>query len=164
MASESSFDVVSRVDLQEVKNALQQAQKELSQRYDFKGSSSSMELVEDKKLVLASEDEMKLKAVLDILQGKLVKRGVSLKCLEYGPIVPAQKGTVRQEVELQSGLEGELAREIVKDIKALKLKVQAAIQDEQVRVSAKAKDDLQQVIAFLKSKEYKRPLQFTNYR
>ncbi|MBI5837147.1 MAG: YajQ family cyclic di-GMP-binding protein [Candidatus Eisenbacteria bacterium] len=164
MANESSFDVVSRVDLQELKNAVQQAQKEMSQRFDFKASASSIELAEEEKLVLVSDDEHKLKSVVDIVQGKLIKRGISLKCMDYGPVVPAQKGTVRQEITLASGLEGELAREIVKDIKGLKLKVQAAIQEDQVRVSGKVKDDLQQVIAFLKAREYKLPLQFVNFR
>ncbi len=165
MATDSSFDVVSRVDMQEVKNAVQQAQKELAQRYDFKGSTSGIDLQEgESKIVLTSEDEMRLKAVLDIVQSKLIKRGISLKCLEYGKIEPAQKATVRQEIILESGLDSELAREIVKDIKALKLKVQAAMQDEQVRVSSKSKDELQAVMNFLKGKEYKRPLQYTNYR
>jgi uncharacterized protein YajQ (UPF0234 family) len=150
--------------MQEVKNAVLQAQKELAQRYDFKGSMSSIELSGDEKLVLNSEDEIRMKAVLDVLQSKLIRRSVSLKCLEYKPLEPAQKGTVRQEIELKSGLESDMARQIVADIKALKLKVQAAIQAEQVRVSGKDKDDLQKVIAFLKAQEYKRPLQFTNYR
>jgi cyclic-di-GMP-binding protein len=159
-----SFDVVSRIDLQEVKNAVLQAQKEMSQRFDFKASVSSIELAEGDKLVLVSDDEHKLKSVVDIVQGRLIKRGISLKCLDYGKVEPAQKNSVRQEIGLQSGLAGDLAREIVKDIKALKLKVQAAIQEDQVRVSSKSRDELQKVIAFLKSREYKLPLQFVNYR
>jgi cyclic-di-GMP-binding protein len=161
---DSSFDVVSRIDMQEVKNAVQQAQKEMSQRFDFKGSLSSIELAEGDKVVLVSDDEHKLKSVLDILQGRLIKRGISLKCLEYGTVEPAQKGSVRQEIGLESGLAGDLAREIVKDIKGLKIKVQAAIQEDQVRVSSKSRDELQKVITFLKAREYKLPLQFVNYR
>ena len=163
-AIDSSFDVVSRIDLQEVKNAVQQAQKEMTQRFDFKGSVSSIELAGEDQLVLVSDDEHKLKSVLDILQGRLIRRGISLKCLDYGPVVPAQKNSVRQEIGLQSGLAGDLAREIVKDIKGLKLKVQAAIQEDQVRVSSKSRDELQKVIVFLKPREYKLPLQFVNYR
>ncbi len=164
MAGEASFDVVSRVDPQEVRNAVQQALKELGQRYDFKGSASGIEQTEDTRLVLTSEDEHRLKAVVDILQTKLVRRSISLKSLDYGPVVPAQKGTVRQEITLKTGIEGDLARQMVKDIKGLKLKVQASIQEDQVRVSGKSKDELQKVIAFLKAQEYPLPLQFTNYR
>ena len=165
MATDSSFDVVSRVDLQEVRNALQQAQKELSQRYDFKGSQSSMDLSGESTLVLVSDDDHKLKSVVDILQGKLVRRGISLKSLEYGSVEPAQKGTVRQEIEIQSGLTADMAREVAKAIKDAKLKrVQAAIQGDTVRISAPSKDDLQSVIALLKQQDFGVELQFGNYR
>ncbi len=165
MAKQNSFDIVSKIEIDEVRNAVNQALKEIHQRFDLKGSGSSIEL-DDKaaKLTLASADEWKLKAVIDILQSKLVKRGVSLKALTYGSVEPAAKGTVRQTVELQQGIPTEKAKEIVKIIKGAKLKVQAAIQEDSVRVSGKNRDDLQEVIALLKGEDLGIDMQFENYR
>ncbi|MCY0900938.1 MAG: YajQ family cyclic di-GMP-binding protein [Firmicutes bacterium] len=163
MAKEESFDVVSKADLQEVGNAVNQAQKELETRFDFKGSHSSIELSDDV-LTVISDDEYKLASVLDIVQSKLIKRGVSLKSLDYGKIEPAAKGTVRQVVKVKQGLDQDVAKQIVKLIKDAKLKVQASIQGDQVRVSAKSRDDLQDVIQLLKQQDYPADLQFTNYR
>lgn len=162
---ENTFDVVSKIDLNEVLNAVQQASKELQTRYDLKDSKSSIELNEkDHKLQLASSDEFKLKAVSEILNQKLVKRNVPLKGLEYGTITPASGGSVRQEVKLQQGIPIEKARDIVKTIKDSKLKVQASIQGDLVRVSGKDRDTLQQVIALLRGKDFGIDMQFTNYR
>jgi hypothetical protein len=160
---ENSFDIVSKVDLQEVSNALQQALKEIHTRYDLKDSKSDIHLDKDA-LVLSSADEYKLKAVNDVLQTKLVKRGVSLKSLTYGAIEPAAGSTVRQKVELQQGIPIEKAREIVKLVKNSKLKVQASIQGDFVRVSGKDRDTLQQVIAMIKQSDFGIDMQFTNYR
>lgn len=162
---DNSFDVVSEIEMPEVLNAVQQAQKELITRYDLKDSKSSIELNEkDKKLTLASSDDYKLKAVIEILEGKLVKRKVSLKGLTYGTIIPSSGGTVKQEVTLQSGIPSEKAKEIVKAIKDGKLKVQAAINGDLVRVSGKDRDVLQEAIALLRSKDFKLDLQFINFR
>ena len=158
-----SFDVVSEVNLPEVANAVQQAQKELAQRYDLKGTAAAIEHKE-KELILAADHEFGLKAVNDILQGKLAKRGVSLKALDYGKIEPGPKGSVKQTVKVVSGIATEKAREIVKAVKDSKLKVQVAIQGEQLRVTGKKKDDLQGVIALLREADFGIPLQFTNYR
>jgi len=163
MANEFSFDVVSKTDMQEVANAIQQAQKELAQRFDFKGSKSSIEL-SGEELVLVSDDEGKLISVKDIVETKLVKRKVSLKALEYGKIEPAAGGTVRQRAKIVQGIETEKAKAIVKSIKDAKLKVQASIQSDQVRVVGRSKDDLQRAIAVIKESDYGIPLQFTNYR
>ncbi len=165
MADEHSFDVVSKVDLQEVLNAVQQAMKEISQRFDFKGSKSSIELNKDKhEITLISDDESKLKTVIDILQTKLVKRGVSLKALNYGKIEQASGNTVRQIVTLQQGIPVEKAKEIVKLIKDTKMKVQSEIQKDQVRVRAKKIDDLQLVMKLLKEKDLGIHIEFINYR
>ena len=165
MADEHSFDVVSKVDLQEVLNAVQQATKEISQRFDFKGSKSSIELNKDKhEITLVSDDESKLKTVIDILQTKLVKRGVSLKALSYGKIEQAAGNTVRQIVTLQQGIPVDKAKEIVKLIKDTKMKVQAEIQKDQVRVRAKKIDDLQATITLLKGKDLGIHIEFINYR
>ena len=165
MADEHSFDVVSKVDLQEVLNAVQQATKEISQRFDFKGSKSSIELNKDKhEITLVSDDESKLKTVTDILQTKLVKRNVSLKALSYGKIEQAAGNTVRQLITLQQGIPTEKAKEIVKLIKDAKLKVQAEIQKDQVRVRAKKIDDLQTTISLLKGKDLGIHIEFINYR
>lgn len=165
MADECSFDIVSKVDMQEVLNAVTQSMKEIAQRFDFKGSKSNIELNQEKaEITLASDDDHKLKSVVDILQGKLVKRQVSLKSLEYGKVEPASGGTVRQIVKLQQGLDKDKAKELAKIIKDLKLKVQAEIQGDQVRVKGKKKDDLQDVINALKSKTLDYDIQFTNYR
>ena len=163
MAQEFSFDIVSKTDLQEVTNAIQQAQKELAQRFDFKGSKSSIELSAEE-LVLVSDDESKLLSVKDIVESKLVKRKVSLKALDYGKIEPAASGTVRQKAKIVQGIEIEKAKAIVKTIKDAKLKVQASIQADQVRVVGRSKDDLQRAMSLVKESEYGIPLQFTNYR
>ena len=164
MAAENSFDIVSKVDLQEVSNAIQQALKEIHQRFDLKDSRSSIELEGKDAVVLASQDDFKLKAVNDILQAKLVKRGVPLKALTYGKIEPAAGSTVRQKISLQQGIPTEKAREIVKLIKDSKKKVQASIQGDFVRVSGRDRDTLQQIIALLRQKDFGIDMQFTNYR
>ena len=164
MASDNSFDVVSKIVLQEVANAIQQAIKEIHTRFDLKDSKSDIALEGKEAIVLSSIDEYKLKAVNDILQNKLVKRHVPLKGHDYGAIEPAAGSTVRQRVKLQQGLPVEQAREIVTLIKDTKLKVQASIQGDTVRVSGKDRDTLQQVIATLKGKDFGIDMQFTNYR
>jgi len=165
MADEHFFDVVCDVDMQEVLNAVTQAMKEIQQRFDFKGSKSNIELDKAKHVItLISDDEIKLKSVVDILQSKLVKRGISLKTLNYGKIEPASGSTVRQVVTLQQGIPQDKAKEMVKVIKDLKLKVSAEIQKDQVRVRAKKIDDLQTIIGKLKEKDFGIHLQFTNYR
>ena len=163
MAQEFSFDVVSKTDMQEVSNAIQQAQKELAQRFDFKGSKSSIELTGEE-IVLVSDDESKLRSVKDIVETKLVKRGVNLKAIDYQKIEPAAGSTVRQHAKIVQGIEIEKAKAVVKHIKDAKLKVQASIQSDQVRVTGRNKDDLQTAIALLKGKDFGIPLQFTNYR
>jgi uncharacterized protein YajQ (UPF0234 family) len=163
MAAENSFDIVSKIETAEVTNAVSQAMKEISQRFDFKGSKSNITQEKDA-LVIISDDEYKLKSVIDILQGKLVKRGVPLKNLSYGKVEAAQGGAVRQRVALQQGIPTEKAKEIVKAIKDAKLKVQASIQADQVRVSGKSRDELQTVIQTLKGRDFGIELQFTNYR
>ncbi|MBS1518463.1 MAG: YajQ family cyclic di-GMP-binding protein [Bacteroidetes bacterium] len=165
MANQFSFDIVSEVDLQEVDNAINQALKEIHQRYDFKGSKSEITFNKKEKTInVLSDDEFKMKSVVDILQNKMIKRGISIKALKYGSIEPSSNNTVRQEIKLQQGIEKEDAKYIVKLIKESKLKVQAAIQDEQVRVSGKVKDDLQSVMNLLREKDLDFALQFTNYR
>ena len=165
MADASSFDIVSKVDLQEIDNALNQARKEIIQRYDFKGSKTSIELKQkEHEIVLISDDDFKMKAVVDIVQSKLVKRHVPLKALTFMPIEPAAGGAVRQLVKLQNGIDKENGKLIVKMIKDTKLKVQSQIMDDQVRVSGKNKDDLQAVIALLRQADLKFALQFVNYR
>ena len=161
--ADSSFDVVSSVDMQEMKNAIGQAMKEITTRFDLKGTGSNIEL-QGEQVVLTSNDEFKLKAVRDVLEGRLVKRGVPLKALTFGTVEKALGGTTRQTIELQKGIPSEKAREIVKIIKGSKLKVQAAIQGDQVRVSGKNRDDLQSVIRMLKDTELGIDMQFTNYR
>jgi hypothetical protein len=163
MAQEFSFDIVSKTEMQEVANAVQQAQKELAQRFDFKGSKSSIEL-SGEEIVLVSDDEGKLRSVKDILETKLVKRGVSLKALDYGKLEDASMGTVRQRTKIVQGIETDKAKAIVKAIKDAKLKVQASIQSDQVRVVGRSKDDLQRAMAIVKGNDYGIPLQFTNYR
>jgi cyclic-di-GMP-binding protein len=165
VADQFAFDVVSEVNMQELKNALDQATKEVKQRFDFKDSKTDISLKEkEKELVVVSDDEYKLKAVQDIIKTKCVKRGVSLKAFNYGAFEPALSGTVRQVAKIQSGLASEKAKEISKAIKDSKLKVQAQIQGEQVRVSSKSKDELQSAIGFLRGKDFGIDLQFTNYR
>ncbi len=162
---DNSFDVVSEIEMPEVNNAIQQAMKEITTRYDLKDSKSHIELNEkDKKLTLTSADDFKLKAVTEILQSKLIKRQVPVKNLTYGTIQSAAGSTVKQEVTLTSGIPIEKARDIVKKIKDSKLKLQAAIQGDLVRVSGKDRDTLQQAIALLKGADFGIDLQFTNYR
>jgi uncharacterized protein YajQ (UPF0234 family) len=162
---DNSFDVVSQLEMPEVLNAIQQAQKELITRYDLKDSKSSIELKEkDKKIELASADEYKLKSVIEILEQKLVKRKVPLKGLTYGTIIPATGQSVKQEVTLQSGIPSEKAKDLVKALKDSKLKVQAAINGDLVRVSGKDRDTLQQAIAILRGKDFGIELQFINFR
>ena len=162
---DNSFDVVSKIEMPEVLNSIQQAQKEIQQRYDLKDSHSSIELNEKEgKMVLASKDEFRLKAVVDILESKLVKRKVPLKNLSFGTVTPAAGSTVRQEVTLQQGIPTEKAREIVKAIKDAKLKVQASIQGDFVRVSGRDRDTLQQAIQLLRAADFGLDMQFTNYR
>ena len=158
-----SFDVVSQVDMQEVSNALQQTRKEVEQRYDFKGSKTEIE--QEKNVVkITSDNDFKVKAVVDILQSKLVKRNINLKSLEYGKIEPAAGSTARQLITIHQGLDTEAAREVVKLIKDTKIKVQAQVQDDQVRVTGKKRDDLQAVIQALRAAEFRRPLQYVNMR
>src|SRR5438552_8433449 len=162
---DNSFDVVSKIEIPEVINAIQQAMKEITQRYDLKDSHSNIELKEkDNKVILTSKDEFKLKAVVDILQSKLVKRKVPLKGLSYGEIVPAAGSTVRQEITLQQGIAIEKAREIVKKIKDSKLKVQASIQGDFVRVSGRDRDTLQSAIKLLRESDFGIDMQFINFR
>lgn len=163
MAQEFSFDIVSKTEMQEVANAIQQAQKELAQRFDFKGSSSSIEL-SGEEIILLSDDEGKLRSVKEILEGKLVKRKVSLKSLDYGKLEGAQMGTVRQKATIVQGVESEKAKAIVRTIKDAKLKVQASIQADQVRVTGRSKDDLQKAMNVIREADFGIPLQFTNYR
>lgn len=165
MAQQNSFDIVSKIDLAEVTNAINQAMKEVQQRFDFKGSKSNITLEEkDKAVVLASDDDFKLRALNDIFQAKLVKRGVPLKGLTYGKIEPAAGGTVRQRVDLQQGIPTEKAKEIVKIIKDSKLKVQASINGDFVRVSGKDRDILQEVIKLMREQDLGIHMEFTNYR
>ena len=163
MAKDASFDIVSQVDVQEVTNAVHQAQKEIETRFDFKNSKSSIDF-DKEKITLVSDDEFKLRNVVDILESKLVKRQVSLRCLEYGKVTPAAGDTVRQEVSLVQGIAADKAKQINKVIKDSKIKVNSAIQGEIIRVSGKNKDDLQAVIALLRKEDFGIDLQFVNYR
>ena len=163
MASESSFDVVSRVDQQELDNALNQTRKEIENRFDFKHSKTNIES-DGKKITLISDDELKMRNVVDMLQSKAVKRGIDIKAFDFGAVEPAAGGTVRQIVTIRSGIPKDQSRELLAHIKALKLKVTAQYQDEQIRVSSKSKDDLQRVITALRAMEFELPLQFVNYR
>jgi len=163
MAADNSFDIVCKVDMQEVTNALDQTRREVDTRYDLKGSKNEIKL-EKTDIIITSADEMKLKAVVDILQSRLHKRGVPLKALTYGTVEPAAGSTFRQKIGLQQGIPIDKAKEIVRLIKDTKLKVQASIQEDQVRVSGKSKDDLQKVMALCREKDLGIALQFTNYR
>jgi uncharacterized protein YajQ (UPF0234 family) len=165
MAQENSFDIVSKVEIQEVRNAIDQALKEIHQRFDLKDSHSEITIAEgDKEIQLASAGEYKLEAVREILGHKMVKRGVSLKNLTYGKIEPAAGQSVRQKIELQQGIPTDKAKEIVKLVKESKRKVQATIQGDTVRIAGKDRDDLQAIIALLRGKDLGVELQFTNYR
>ncbi len=162
---DNSFDVVSKIDLNEVSNSVQQAMKEIITRYDLKDSKSSIELREkENKILLASADEYKLKAVIEILEQKLVKRKVPIKGLTYGPLIQAAGSSVRQEIELQQGIPIEKAREIVKKIKDSKLKVQASINADLIRVSGRDRDTLQSAIKLLRESDFGIDMQFVNYR
>jgi cyclic-di-GMP-binding protein len=164
MAQENSFDIVSKVDMQEVRNALDQAIKEIRQRFDLKDTHSEVTLEGNENIQLASSNEYKLEAVKDILAQKLVKRGVSLKNLTYGKVEPATGQSVRQKISLQQGIPVEKAKEIVRLVKDSKKKAQASIQGDTVRISSKDRDELQAIIALLRAKDLGLELQFTNYR
>ena len=165
MAQQNSFDIVSKIDLAEVTNAINQAMKEVQQRFDFKGSKSEITLeAKDNAIILHSEDDYKVKSLNDVLQQKLIKRGVPLKGLTYGKIEPAAGSTVRQRIDLQQGIPIEKAKEIVKIIKDSKLKVQASINADLVRVSGKDRDILQEVIKLLRDQDLGIHMEFTNYR
>ena len=165
MADEHSFDIVSKVDMQEVSNAVQQAVKEVSQRFDFKGSKSSIDLNKDKaEITLIADDDYKLNSLIDTLKNKFVKRNVSLKALNFGKVEKASGDTVRQILTLQQGISQDKAKDIVKLIKDTKIKAQAEIQKDQVRVRAKKIDDLQAIIKMLKEKEFAFHIEFINYR
>ncbi|MGH7275747.1 MAG: YajQ family cyclic di-GMP-binding protein [Candidatus Rokuibacteriota bacterium] len=163
MAVENSFDIACKIDMQEVTNGLDQARREIETRYDLKGSKNEIAL-EKTDITVTTPDDMKLKAVVDILQGRLHKRGVPLKALTYGTVEQAAGGVLRQKISLQQGIPIEKAKEIVRIIKDTKIRVQASIQADQVRVSGKNRDDLQKIIALLKDKDLGIALQFTNYR
>ena len=165
MAKNCSFDIVSNVDLQEVKNAITQATMEIRQRFDFKGSKSEINLDEKvPALNLISDDDHKMKSVVDTLEGKLIKRKVSLKALTYGKVEAAGGNTVRQTITLQQGISQDKGKEIVKAVKGMKIKVQGQVMDDLVRISGKNRDDLQEVMAELQSKDFDIAMSFTNYR
>ena len=159
-----SFDVVSKVELQEIDNALNQARKEIAQRYDFKGTKTLLNWDQREEIEIVSKDEYKIKASVEVLRSKLARRGVPLKALAYGPVESAAGGRARQVITVRQGISGDAARKITRLVKATGLKVQAQILQDQVRVSGKKRDDLQQVIARLKQEEMDIPLQFVNYR
>ncbi|KZE82219.1 YajQ family cyclic di-GMP-binding protein [Paenibacillus elgii] len=163
MSSENSFDIVSKLDLQEMNNAINQAEKEIATRFDFKGSKSSISL-EKEELVVVSDDDFKLQNVLDILQSKMAKRGISLKNLEYGKVEPAAGSTVRQRIKLKQGVDQDNAKKINVLIRDSKLKVKSQIQGDQIRVTGKSKDDLQQVMTLLRKADLSLDLQFINFR
>lgn len=163
MAKDCSFDVVSEVDMQEVDNAVNQAKKEIGMRYDFRGSKAEISLEGDT-IKIIGDDEYKLNAIIDVLKGKMIKRNVAIKNLDYGKVEPAAGATVRQIITIKKGITKENAKEVVKAIKNMKIKVQASIQEDQVRVSGKDKDDLQAVIQMLKQLDIPVELQFVNFR
>jgi uncharacterized protein YajQ (UPF0234 family) len=164
MAADNSFDIASKVDIQEVRNAIDQASKEVNARFDLKNTHSEIKLEGDDALQLASSDEYKLKAVIEILQQKLVKRGISLKALTYGKVEQASGSSVRQKITLQQGIPSEKAKDIVRLIKDSKKKVQASIQGDTVRITGKDRDTLQEIIALLRGHDFGIDMQFTNYR
>jgi uncharacterized protein YajQ (UPF0234 family) len=165
MPEQNSFDIASKVDMQEVKNAVDQALKEIQQRFDFKGTKTELTLKEKEgELVLLSDDDYKLRSVVDILKAKLIKRNVSVKAFAFGTVEPSLGGAVRQIAKIQNGLSPEKAKEISKEIKEGKFKAQAQIQGDQIRVQSKSRDELQAVITFLKSKDFGVDLQYLNYR
>lgn len=165
MAQQNSFDIVSEVNMQEVDNALNQARKEVATRYDFKDSKTTIDFAEkEKEVTVHTEDDFRLKAVIDILQSKFIKRGIAIKTLKYGNVETATGSTVRQKITLQVGIDKENAKKLVQIIKDTKIRVQPSIMEDQVRVSGKDKDDLQTIIATLRGIEFPLPLQFTNFR
>jgi hypothetical protein len=163
LPSDASFDIVSRIDRQELDNALNQASKEIENRFDFKHSKTSIESSE-KELTIISDDELKMRNVVDIVQGKAIKRGIDIKAFDFGTVEPAAGGTVRQVISLRAGIPKDKSKPLMEKIKSLKLKVTAQYQDEQVRVTGKNRDDLQKVIAAMKELDFELPLQFVNYR
>lgn len=163
MAKDASFDVVSKVDMQEVDNAVNQTKKEITQRFDFRGSKSEV-TAEGSEVKILTEDDFRLKSIIDVLQTKLIKRGISIKNLDYGKVEDASGSMVRQVIKIKQGIETELAKKIIKDIKGTKIKVQAQIMDDQIRISGKNRDDLQETIAFIREQDYDIDLQFINYR
>lgn len=163
MAAESSFDVVSKVDEQELLNALDQTRREIAGRFDFKNSKTTVEATKEK-ITIVSDDEMKMRNVIDIFQGKSIKRGVSIKAFDFGTLEPAAGQMVRQVITVRSGIPKDKSKALIEAIKAAKLKVQTQYQDEQIRVSSKSKDDLQKAQQLLRDMDYEIPLQFTNYR
>jgi cyclic-di-GMP-binding protein len=164
MASDASFDIVSRIDQQELDNALNQTRREIENRFDFKNSKTSIESDGKTKITIISDDELKMRNVVDVLQGKAVKRGIDIKAFDFGEIEPAAGSTVRRVIALRNGIPKEKSKPLMERIKALKLKVNAQYQDEQIRVTGKSRDDLQAVIADLKAMDFELPLQFVNYR
>ena len=164
MASDSSFDVVSKIDQQELDNALNQARKEIAGRFDFKNSKTEIDYDGKTAITVLSDDELKMKNVMDIISSKAIKRGIDVKAFDFGKVEPAAQNTVRQTITLRSGIPKDKSKALMDAIKALKLKVSAQYQVEQIRVSGKSRDDLQKVIAHLKSMDYELPLQFVNYR
>ncbi|WP_127531700.1 YajQ family cyclic di-GMP-binding protein [Paenibacillus kobensis] len=163
MSNENAFDIVSKVDMQELNNAIQQAEKELATRFDFRGSKSSI-TIDKEELLVASDDDFKLQGLLDILLAKMVKRGVPIKNLDYGKIEPASGSTVRQRIKLRTGIDQDVAKKINILIRDSKLKVKSQIQGDQIRVTGKSKDDLQAVMSLLRGTELPVELQFTNFR
>lgn len=163
MIKENSFDIVSRVELQEIDNALNQAMKEIRNRFDFKGSKSKIEFA-DGRIVIHADNDFRLRSVVEILEEKLIRRGINLKSLRYGKVEKAAGDTVRQAADLVQGVDKDLARDIIKLVKDSKLKVQASFQGDQVRVSGKNRDDLQAVIRLIKDKDWPIPFQFVNMR
>lgn len=163
MASEHSFDIVSKVDMQELDNAIRQAMREIETRFDFKGSKSEIRL-EKQEVVIVADDDYKLKSVIDILHSKMARRGVSMKNAEFGKVEPAAGGTVRQTLSIKQGIDQDVAKQITKLIRESKLKVKSQIQGDQIRVSGKSKDDLQKVIHMVKEADFPLELQFVNFR
>ena len=164
MPSDASIDVVSKVDQQELDNALNQARKEIGGRFDFKNSKTEIKYDGKTVITVLSDDELKMKNVIDILQSKAVKRGIDIKAFDFGKVEPAAGSTVRQTITVRTGIPKDKSKPLMEAIKGLKLKVSAQYQDEQIRVSGKSRDDLQKVIAHLKDMDYELPLQFVNYR
>ncbi|HEY8314693.1 MAG TPA: YajQ family cyclic di-GMP-binding protein [Candidatus Baltobacteraceae bacterium] len=164
MPTDASFDVVSKIDQQELDNALNQARKEIGGRFDFKNTKTEIAYDEKSLITVTSDDELKMKNVVDIIQTKALKRGIEIKAFDFGKVEPAAGSTVRQTITLKNGIPKDKSKPLMEAIKGLKLKVTAQYQDEQIRVSSKSRDDLQQVIAHLKAMDYELPLQFVNYR